>query len=246
MCAVGAPSFNGECNIVALETFSKSRLQRVLQFLLQRRAALAGGVAAAVEAKHSGAARAFEVPMLMLRSMDKISMAPVFGAGTIAEHPVIVRNLVRQSGIGQALKRAVQGHAIHVGQRFLYVLMRKRTVRIQQRRQYPDSRRGDSYRRPAQLGFGERFNLFEVALSAGDLSLDFRHDVIVAIVCRLCRTLQLSCKMSIAQLVQHQAFEIFPLREVSKLRMVDACRQTAQDVRIDTGVGRCSDNDFLE
>ncbi len=151
MRAIGAPSFDCEFDVVALKAFTQALLQRVLQ---QSR------FADAVEAEYFGAARAFEMPMLMVRSLASVLLRNgrlrMLRPGAVAEYPVVSGDFVCQSGIGEAIKRTIQSDAIHVRQRILKILMRKSAPGAKQRRQHFHSGRSNTYRCLLQLRLGER------------------------------------------------------------------------------------------
>ena len=86
-----------------------------------------------VETKYPGATRAFEMSVLMLGWM--ILVARSFTASAITKHPVIARNFMCQSGIGQAIQCAVQGDPIHFGQGVLHFQMRQCALTGQEFRQ---------------------------------------------------------------------------------------------------------------
>lgn len=104
MCAIHAPAFDGEFNIMTLKAFSKRLLQNVLQFLVQLCLPFAclvramSGVAA-VKAENLCATRAFEMTVLVLCRMGGRTMLGMFIPRAVTEHSVIARDFVRQTGI---------------------------------------------------------------------------------------------------------------------------------------------------
>jgi hypothetical protein len=150
MCAIGAPSFDREFNIVALKALAKGLPQRVLQ---QSR------FTDAVKAKDPGAAGAFEVAVLVVGRLllpfwSLRRRSAVLGSGTVPKHAVVAGDFVREAGVGEAIKRSVQRYAVHVGQRVLNVLVRKSTLGAKQGSQHFHPRPGNAHGCVLQLRFG--------------------------------------------------------------------------------------------
>jgi len=86
-----------------------------------------------IEAKNPGAARAFEMAVLMLDMALVLAIAvDSIIAGAVAKHTVITGYLVRQTGIGQAIQSPVQGDPVHRRHGILYLEMRQGTLAEQE------------------------------------------------------------------------------------------------------------------
>lgn len=126
MGTIRAPALDGQLNIVTLETLAERAFQVDLQLPAQRCRLLR-----ILHAEYFGAACAFEMPVLMLAAAVLVTV-DLFVTDAVTKYPVITGNLVRQAGIGQAVKRPVQCDAVHVRQSILHIQMRQGALAVQQ------------------------------------------------------------------------------------------------------------------